>query len=144
MRKIPAPAFLLAPVGCLLLAGCPLPGHVKAPPTGTANAIESVTTHVITISAGTPLTITPDSLVVHPGDIVSWSSPSRWEVDFGIEGPIDRRVVSGEGGETASAVIRLGAKARVYKYSVTVRVGNQLITEDPKLIVEKEESEVPG
>jgi hypothetical protein len=124
----------------ILAASCPLPKTVKAPKSATITAA-SVTSHLIQISGdAAPFDYGGmENLEVNRGDTVRWSAPNLFEIDLGIDGPADRRIISGAAGDTGLAVIRLRAPAGEYKYSVTLRIGNMLVTDDPRLIVPPED-----
>jgi hypothetical protein len=139
MRKNLAHVLWILPLAALVLVACPLPGIVKAPGDGTSIAVDP-TTHLVGISGDRgPFTYTLNPVKVHRGDTIRWFAPVAWEVDIGINGPTDRRIISGAAGDSGLAVIRLTAPAKEYKYSVTLRIGNLLITDDPKMIVQEEE-----
>lgn len=123
----------------VVLAGSCLPKIVKAPKGATIPAT-SIASHLIPISGTTaPFDYGGmETLMVNRGDTVSWSAPVDFEIDLGIDGPADRRIISGAAGATGSAVIRLRAPGGEYKYSVTLRIGNVFITDDPRLIVPPE------
>ena len=63
---------------------------------------------------------------------------AEFEIDLKQHTPAYQRWIRVSATDTARAVIRLGAKAGTYKYSITVRAGNRLFKIDPKLKVEPE------
>lgn len=139
MRKNLARVLWIFPVAGLVFVACPLPGIVKAPGGGTSIAVDPTTRFVGISGDRGPFTYTLNPVTVNRGDTIRWFAPVAWEVDIGINGPTDRRIISGAAGDSGLAVIRLTAPAKEYKYSVTLRIGNLLITDDPKMIVQEEE-----
>jgi plastocyanin len=132
----------LIPITGLLGFAC-LPGIVKPPDGGSTGAVDPMTRAVQITGNQAPFNYSMAELQVNRGDTIRWSAAVPFEIDLGIDGPTDRRIVSGVGGQSGIAVIRLAAPAGEYKYSVTLRIGNLLITDDPRLIVREERVSSP-
>ncbi len=130
--------LLVVMLAAPLIAGSCLPEITKAPKSGTRPVPDPVSRFVGISGTTAPFDYTLNPIEAYQGDTIRFAAPASFDVDFGIDGPTDRRQVSGGAGDTVLVVIRLAAPPGTYKYSVTLRIGRLLITDDPRLIVRED------
>ena len=99
---------------------------------------------VVELSGTAPnnLVANPDPVRVHRGDRIRWvnriqGSSRVWEIDLKDGGPTYERWARPGAGDTAGAVVRLSVGYGEYKYAFSVLVRNQIVTVDPKIIVQE-------
>lgn len=73
------------------------------------------------------------------GDTISWTSNHPFAVDFAVSSPADKLKGSSKKGKASSEIsmkIRNDSSPGRYKYFVAVFDGNDVLTDDPEIIIE--------
>ena len=97
----------------------------------------AASTHTITISVSSgEIVVAPPSLIVDKNDKIEWTSAEIFSIEFGGISPTKNRKGKKDMTGKVKMDVRGDVGPGVYKYTVAVASGGEVLIRDPEIIID--------